>query len=361
MNGVKESIKKVIKVLSNDDFYNRYEDYINKYQLISLELFSVFGIIITFFNVLLQLTFGKLPSFYQSLILFLYCLLMFFVYNGYSKTHVKDVRKITSLFAMPILIFSIIMGTILDQNNPAFSFSIAIIGIPLFIFDKPKKILKYISSLLILFLVCSYFSKSRNLFLIDFIHFVIFGTFSIIGTLYVLYLRTISLKNEIKANYRAEHDDLTNCYNRRGGNNLIKRNKLSSEKSAFAIIDVDDFKEFNDLYGHLVGDNILINIADILKRHCHNEESVIRIGGDEFAIYFPDINNEQTLENKFIAIKDDLSNLKIENCNKVITVSIGAVIYRKDFNAFKDVFQEADHLLYSIKENSKDNFIVKTL
>ena len=96
--------------------------------------------------------------------------------------------------------------------------------------------------------------------------------------------------------YQAERDELTRLYNRRQARKLIDamlEKPLHGSLNALLILDVDNFKQINDNRGHMFGDMVLRNVADVLNRQFRGEDILSRIGGDEFLIFMtcvPDVD-----------------------------------------------------------------------
>ena len=88
---------------------------------------------------------------------------------------------------------------------------------------------------------------------------------------------------EIIANYKDEYDYLTEILNRRSGEYHIAE-FLTKGEGALALIDLDNFKMVNDTYGHMMGDYVLKQVADVLKMH-EKEHIVCRMAGDEFLVF----------------------------------------------------------------------------
>ncbi|MGM0641121.1 MAG: ligand-binding sensor domain-containing protein [Thermotogota bacterium] len=170
-----------------------------------------------------------------------------------------------------------------------------------------------------------------------------------------------------KANKQLEElsvkDALTGVFNRRYFDSLMEDYlKLSKRGEAYLsliMMDLDDFKDINDNFGHLAGDYILKDLSDVinsvLKR---STDYVSRYGGDEFVILLYDTNEEEAL---MIAekIKKSVENLKIrEEFSKAsveITVSIGLYAVQPNSNTKKDqIIERADKALYEAKKNGKN-------
>lgn len=152
-------------------------------------------------------------------------------------------------------------------------------------------------------------------------------------------------------------DALTKAYNRRALNsyltNLCEKEKIQ-EDMHFLILDIDDFKNINDTYGHVAGDKVLIFITNLLKKTLRDGDKIFRYGGEEFVIILNRIDNESCLQ---IAQRI----LKLISTNKLIykgttlqvTVSIGSTKYHMGDTPI-DLLDRADMALYRSKNNGKN-------
>ncbi len=123
------------------------------------------------------------------------------------------------------------------------------------------------------------------------------------------------------------------------------------DKTSFclALIDLDHFKFVNDTFGHLKGDDILAITADIMQKNCRKTDILARIGGEEFAIIFP----ATTLKEAYDVLEK--IRLCVENTQEMdesvkITLSAGLVSVREEYTEYKDLFFNADLLLYKAKD-----------
>lgn len=91
-------------------------------------------------------------------------------------------------------------------------------------------------------------------------------------------------------------DPLTGCYNRRYLEQLESRSDLESSALGAIVVDVDNFKQYNDLYGHAAGDEVLVKVARFLARNARAEDAVVRFGGDEFLVILLGDSVEATRE-----------------------------------------------------------------
>lgn len=158
-----------------------------------------------------------------------------------------------------------------------------------------------------------------------------------------------------RAKYYAEKDPLTGAYNRRVVNELFVKQRAAAkrrnEKIGIALIDLDDFKEVNDQYGHQTGDDLLRSVADAMKLDGKAKDTVVRWGGDEFVHIIPNIDDD--FRTNYIAkMKGNLSNLEMEAVPS-IGASIGIAVYPDDAEHFMLLVQRADAMMYEMKEEKE--------
>ncbi|MDX1352144.1 MAG: sensor domain-containing diguanylate cyclase [Thiomicrorhabdus sp.] len=158
-------------------------------------------------------------------------------------------------------------------------------------------------------------------------------------------------------------DGLTGLKNRRALDEHLKHlwNFLTRNQSPFStlMLDIDYFKQFNDEYGHLAGDDCLKQIAEVLKAHVKRTNDIAcRFGGEEFLILFSGVKAEQALEFATL-IKNEIEALKIPHnnsqCGQFVTISIGVSYCDNDECAEpNDAINRADKALYKAKENGRN-------
>ncbi len=131
---------------------------------------------------------------------------------------------------------------------------------------------------------------------------------------------------------------------------LIKRSDFVKPLS-FLILDIDDFKKFNDKYGHLTGDNVLINVARILRQNVPQNSIVARYGGEEFAVLFPDTSKIMAVAYANKLVKE-VRNTKIDGLS--VTISCGVSTFPEDGRFSSTLVSAADSALYISKKTGKD-------
>jgi len=134
----------------------------------------------------------------------------------------------------------------------------------------------------------------------------------------------------------------------------IKRAERTGSPLALILLDIDDFKQLNDRYGHAVGDEVLQLLSAVLIEETRDHDLVARYGGEEFAVLAPATDRDGTLllaEKLRTAVAEHRFCTKGSSAPLSITVSIGLAIYHGDRSAF---FDEADRALYEAKGAGKD-------
>lgn len=161
---------------------------------------------------------------------------------------------------------------------------------------------------------------------------------------------------------KAYEDSLTSIPNRRAMFRHINLdlNRINREKgkASLAIIDIDLFKDINDTYGHQMGDDVLIKVAESLNNEKRDYDFLARFGGEEFLLWLPnsDIASAKKVCNR---IRNSIENLSL--CEKKITISIGITCYNKDdLESLKTkekvdrLISEADKALYEAKDAGRN-------
>ena len=137
----------------------------------------------------------------------------------------------------------------------------------------------------------------------------------------------------------------------------LKLEEADGKQLSFMVIDIDDFKNINDTYGHLFGDQVIFRTAETIKRVVGFRGTVARFGGDEFVVLLEDCDDE-TVHNVLKTIYGEVSLLfKDTHAALHITISTGISSYPKDGNSYEKLFKRADKALYVAKGNGKNNYV----
>jgi diguanylate cyclase (GGDEF)-like protein len=155
-------------------------------------------------------------------------------------------------------------------------------------------------------------------------------------------------------------DPLTTLYNRRFFTEMIEaelqRSSRSNSYLCLLIVDIDNFKRVNDIYGHHAGDEVLVAVADRLREGLRTYDIASRYGGEEFAIVLPDTTLSTGLEVAERLRKAVLSlNFKVPLDMVSVTISIGLAAFPSEhINSYNTLFTGADTALYRAKHNGRN-------
>lgn len=161
-------------------------------------------------------------------------------------------------------------------------------------------------------------------------------------------------------------DSLSKLYNRFGlrthSKPLLERAKLSQNSIACFIIDIDFFKQYNDFYGHVMGDDCIRAIASVIQSRCNPDCVAARFGGDEFVVIAEDID-EAWAKNFAEILVEDVRTLRIPSERSPITpyvsISIGGYYGPiTEDDSLKECIRKADAHLYQAKEGGRDKYIL---
>jgi len=181
----------------------------------------------------------------------------------------------------------------------------------------------------------------------------------------------------------ATQDDLTNLKNRRYVREFLKqildRAKKEYLSVTLLIFDIDNFKHYNDAFGHAVGDNVLRQAAVMMRRSCREHDVIARIGGDEFAVVFWDkpgegkknqISEQERRQNRsraqhpsevfFISerFRNEISTANLSSLGAAgkgeLTVSGGLASFPRDGRTVEELFEQADKAMLNAKKSGKN-------
>ncbi len=169
-------------------------------------------------------------------------------------------------------------------------------------------------------------------------------------------------KKEMELLLRAEKDALTGIYNQGATEQLIHNaieDGNENSLSAMMIIDLDNFKEANDLLGHANGDQLLEKTAGILKEMFKGGDVIGRIGGDEFLVYMRNLESiSDADEMAGNIVKQVRYDLDFEGQPIHVTCSVGVAVYPYHGKNYEELFEKADRAVYTVKANGKDGYRV---
>jgi diguanylate cyclase (GGDEF)-like protein len=178
-------------------------------------------------------------------------------------------------------------------------------------------------------------------------------------------LAYVNLKIRETLRYQSIRDPLTGLFNRRYLEETLARelSRVSRNQNPLSLImvDIDYFKNFNDSFGHVMGDILLKKLGQLFIHSLREEDIACRYGGDEFIIVLPDttLDNAKRWAER---LRENVKNLNIISSwdaeSGIITLSFGIAAYSEKANSIDNLIRIADKALYSSKSLGRDQVVV---
>ena len=150
----------------------------------------------------------------------------------------------------------------------------------------------------------------------------------------------------------AETDQMTGIYNRASGEHKTQEELSDGKGGMFLMLDIDHFKSINDRFGHSVGDQVIILVAECLRKAFRNGDIVMRLGGDEFAAFAPGVTSHAISDRILERFFRNLVQASVpEMHSEPIHVSVGiAFCPADDGMSFQEMYELADQSVYQSKK-----------
>ncbi|MEG0962834.1 MAG: EAL domain-containing protein [Lachnospiraceae bacterium] len=184
---------------------------------------------------------------------------------------------------------------------------------------------------------------------------------------------THRVSNVLESNYRFKEmvreyntlsvkiktDLMTGLINRVSAEKMISR-RLENKKGTcvMIILDIDNFKQINDVCGHDYGDKVINAVANQLCLYFRKEDIIARIGGDEFAVFIENIKEIASIEKKARQLCESMANVIHDDRNVKITCSVGIAVSSETDYSFESLYHQADKAVYSAKCHGKNNISI---
>jgi diguanylate cyclase (GGDEF)-like protein len=166
------------------------------------------------------------------------------------------------------------------------------------------------------------------------------------------------------ASKRAVTDELTGLYNRRYLDSALESYfqiaRTGNKSMTLIMVDLDYFRDINNLYGHETGDKAIIEVANTFKKRLREQDSMARYGGDEFTVILRDTEQKEAwdLAEKIRIDMKELTLLKqLSGSINALSLSMGMASFPKNADNLADLRKKADQALYKAKESGRDRVI----
>lgn len=318
-------VKEAVEFLQGKG-YDISPEEIHRQNRLAIRYFAIAGLPVAIANVFAQVVVRGPAAFdLKSVLLLCYFLLLLVLERFFLPPRYERSTLLVYLIEAPVMVISILLGTIWDPTHQAITFPMFMAVIPIFIFDAPVRVAGVSLGWNAIFLALVSATKDPAIVANDYVHAAEFYFVSLAVTIIVLRLRAEVVYNLDRANYHLHHDVLTNT-----------RNRLSLEAHApdyaetplfVAMADVDHFALINDFYGKLAGDAVVGTLAETVKE-VFEPKDVYRYSSDDLLCI------ARCHEDAGLALIDDcrarLADARFEGVSAQITYSFGYVVGTPD-------------------------------
>ena len=313
----------------------------------------VFGAL--FINALISNALRQNLFFYLGL--FIYSTVSFVLFLFVFRKGTLIAQLYIYLSAIALFIF----GALITANAPeasAVTFMVFLVIIPMTLLHKPYYMSVVLVIVSVVFLFWMRAIKTDDVWIGDLVNTI---TFCVVGMAINIISNSVRIREFVlrrKLNIQKDEDDLTGLMNKgaltRSINEFLQ---TSVNKGILFVLDIDDFKEINDKYGHDAGDDVLRQVGEYLANKIGKDKIVGRFGGDEFIVMIEGDANLALASNLARDIIADFKKyIKTPDPNDLVNVTIGIAIYRGDEGNYSEIFKKADTALYIAKNEGKDSF-----
>jgi len=294
------------------------------------------------FSLYLYLVRNKLTGFSDLKLKLLQCInltLYFFLAMGLSLASMGKIDMLHTFVAGMVFVVATLHIPLFTMSAMILLLSLGyVVLLPNYLFDTPMRM-----------------AMSTNVMTFSFIAWIIGIMSNRTRIRSFILLKTLERKN-LELEDLSHKDTMTHFYNHTSILRLIKHHAemahLENKPLVLLILDLDDFKNVNDTYGHPIGDKVLAAIAEVLRNHTRSSDIIGRYGGEEFVVLFPHTKLEDAYRVSE-RIREAIANSELNGIR--ITVSGGLCTYEgQDVSEF---IQLADDFLYVAKKMGKNRIV----
>lgn len=304
--------------------------------------------------------------FWESLFVLLLSLCSGILFRALDALFPNHATLFVYLFDLSILVPTAVLEafclSMARAGDDSILFPMFLFALCIGIFDLPQHVCHFSALLSVFYLILTFVLCSRFLFLTALLHLVVANVILVILHRHLASIQMYLLAVGNQARESACHDALTGILNRGGGQERVLSCLKEHESGAFLLMDIDNFKKINDTYGHDAGDQVLQEAAKVLAKVFRSTDIVMRFGGDEFAVYAVSLTDPEITREKLAQILEGVHTIVPGgDASQTVSCCIGCCICDGFSTDFETLYHEADEMLYRVKKDSKDGFLMTSL
>ncbi len=359
---------KLVRKMARSFWYGNYdaETYRELHtEIIDTNLFLMKRVSLAFIVITALPFFVSLFAKAFSRALILYAALMFvsllvqILCRSVLPVHPHGVIPVNLAYYLCSMAIAIILG-VFHHNMPSVVICVLLAILPVFILNKPGKIALISLVPVAAFCIASAKNKAYDVAVVECVNCV---TFYAVGFFMGRHYTNTKLEEILTRNRLeklSETDTLTNLYTRGAiekkiFDHLNRRHTLS----AMMLMDIDNFKQINDTFGHQYGDKLLTDVAAALKGIFRSTDYISRLGGDEFIVFLPSIPSKEWMGFKAEQVIDLLNRTYThDEKTRTISASLGIAFSENGQGTYDELYRNADRAMYEAKNAGKNQFCV---
>ena len=253
-----------------------------------------------------------------------------------------------------------LIACILNLNKPTYNattFIALLLVMPMFMIDKPFFMTIELFTASAIYLFWMYRVKVYDIWYIDMVNVVVFTFVGCVLNVIAnsLRIREFVLTRTIRL--QRDLDEMTGLKNKPALTREINEYLAdeTTDKGLLFIIDVDKFKSINDVYGHDVGDSVIIQLGHFLGEFFTNDEVTGRFGGDEFIVFIKGVDMRETGRELALELVSGVrENVSVPDDAQKVNISVGIAVYNGQESNYSELFKKADTALYKAKSDPRN-------
>ena len=278
------------------------------------------------------------------------------------------ILKKDSIFAQFLIYISMsflfLFACFISLNKPennATTFIVLLVLTPMFMIDKPYFMTIELCVASAVFLIWTHGAKPIDVWRIDLVNAV---TFTVIGCFLNVVANALRIREFIltrKIRMQRDMDEITGLRNKSSLTREINEflEDSATEKGLLFVLDVDSFKSINDVYGHDVGDDVIIQLGGFFGERFSKQDIVGRFGGDEFIVFLKNTNDLDSARKTAEDLAEGVSkSVMLPDREKKVSISIGIAAYNGRENNYSELFKKADIAMYQAKADPENRVYI---
>ncbi len=344
-------LSKIAQYLSGTEL-TAYQEEITRQNRMAIRYLAVAGVPLSIASVAAQSIIKGSPTLTANGSWMLAYFLLLAFANGYIiPENCRHSTLLVYLLEAPVMIVSILLGTVWDPSHQALTYLMFMIVMPVFVLDYPWRVISVTAGWCAVFLLLCYTVKDPATWQGDLLHLIEFFLSAAAVTIVVLKLRFDVIRSNERIHYHMGHDVLTGTRNRQS---LEAHIGSYLQKPLFVLMgDLDQMSMLNDFYGREFGDNVLLSFSAVLQE-LFGKDNVYRYGGDELLCVIPDAREEDCLP-LLESCRQKLAAL-YENRQPIITCSFSYVTgCPEDADTFRGMVQLSEIMVHKASKLNDGN------